>query len=513
MPTYSINVGTLTESAKLDNVISALNQLQDNTSKLISPKDARDAIFTTWESIIFKPTQITGSTISYIGVDQNYLKSKVFFGKKQISGSDVMNNLLLSDQFTDFYFYNNKTDSSLSNQNTRLSFLSGTNSSIWIKGSSVSVPYIQSSVVTSIGGSYLDLDIRNQSYYIPGGTPSGGNISISSDYGKVVINGLAFPSFVETAASASDGKVLKYYSGNLKWEDPILNSVTSIISGSTVSITGSPVIINGYDVSFSDSTPTPDTLGGILEGSTFSNIPVTEMLRRILYPYLTPLPSISIPNSVVEIRPNTPINPITINYSIDKRSPTASISYNINDTPVSIIGSTNSVSSSTSGTDSNQSSETPKIFTLFVTDSAGSGLSQSASVSKTYPFYYGTNTSATSSTSFINSILGTSSVFVTNKLTKIVELKSDKTFALVGNNVGIYIAHPASWGTASSILDQNLFDVFSSFTVYNMNLNSSQSYWTSTPYKVYIYNGGTGNPQLTTIDSSPLYTGTYKINF
>ena len=56
--TYSINVGTITESSRKENVFSVIQQLPDNTQKLISPKDVRDAFVSAWANSAFKITTL-----------------------------------------------------------------------------------------------------------------------------------------------------------------------------------------------------------------------------------------------------------------------------------------------------------------------------------------------------------------------------------------------------------------------------------------------------------------------
>ena len=54
--TFSINVGQIIESSKKEDVFKVLLDLPDNTKKMISPKDIRDAFFTTWASSPIKLT-------------------------------------------------------------------------------------------------------------------------------------------------------------------------------------------------------------------------------------------------------------------------------------------------------------------------------------------------------------------------------------------------------------------------------------------------------------------------
>ena len=86
-----------TETNELVDIVDVLNQLPDNSTKLISPRDVRDAVYTLWQNTMFKPTSVSASAITYIGIDQYQLKDdsntdwypKVYFGKKQIKLLDM----------------------------------------------------------------------------------------------------------------------------------------------------------------------------------------------------------------------------------------------------------------------------------------------------------------------------------------------------------------------------------------------------------------------------------------
>src|SRR5574343_1748558 len=97
MSTYSINIGP-TEATKLTDINAVLSALPDNTSKLIAPRDVRDAVYTTWETISIKTT--SNGTYEYIGIDQlddlNTPRKKMFFGKRTIANSTVMSNGLVT---------------------------------------------------------------------------------------------------------------------------------------------------------------------------------------------------------------------------------------------------------------------------------------------------------------------------------------------------------------------------------------------------------------------------------
>ena len=69
MSTYSINVGTIIEASKKPDIYSALVDLPDNVQKKISPRDLRDAIFTSWATAVFKLTTPDSISDEYIGID------------------------------------------------------------------------------------------------------------------------------------------------------------------------------------------------------------------------------------------------------------------------------------------------------------------------------------------------------------------------------------------------------------------------------------------------------------
>lgn len=301
--TYSISVGLPTEALRKSDINSVLLDIPDNTQKLISPKDVRDAFLSTWANAAFKQT-IGLSSLEYIGIDSGNpenrdIKQKIFIGKRNYTGVDIMSSGLLSyTNPSDIYFFNTKPDTSTQSQ-TRISILAGTNSSLY-----TSAPYIQAE--SNSTGTAINLDIVNPSIY-------SGPINIYSNTGRVAINGIVFPTAAETSASASNGRILKYSgtwpNGSLRWDDPTI-SISSIgVPGTPTNIYGSPSNVNGYSLEFVDPSLTTQTIGGIVAGSSFppfsfngvygnQNWPMTEVIRKLLYPYSPPGLTIELSNSV-----------------------------------------------------------------------------------------------------------------------------------------------------------------------------------------------------------------------
>jgi hypothetical protein len=174
--TYSITTPG-EESVSYLNLSSLLSLLADNTSEQISPKDVRDSVFSNWEhGGVLKWN--TGTT-DYIGVTRNDIKDfKIFLGKKQLSGSDILSSPLLSSD-TDIFLYNTKSDSNPS-QDLKISFLSGNSSSLYLNA-----PFIEVQQVVSPSSLNFNLT-HNQAL--------GGDFNfVAGLNGNITLNSLTFP--------------------------------------------------------------------------------------------------------------------------------------------------------------------------------------------------------------------------------------------------------------------------------------------------------------------------------
>lgn len=300
--TYSINVGTAIEAFRKPDIISVLKDLPDNTHKLISPRDVRDAFISTWAASPFKQTTNLAG-IEYIGVDSGNptnrdIKQKILIGKRSYANLDIMSSQLLSQDSADVYFYNTKPDSYLTQSVTKVAILAGTDSNLHN-----SAPYIESKAESGANS----LEIRNPSL-------NRGPISIFSSTGRVALNGILFPTAAENTSSASNGRILKYSgsypNGYLKWADITFDQTNVGSPGLPTNIYGSPVRLNGYSMEFVDNSIVPAKVGGIpsgfsfssnsfynATGATYQNWPLTEVLREIIYPYVEPSLMLSVTNN------------------------------------------------------------------------------------------------------------------------------------------------------------------------------------------------------------------------
>lgn len=420
--TFSINIGQLTESTRKPNIISVLNDIQDNTQKLISPRDVRDAFLSTWANSPFKITTPNSlANFEYIGIDSNNpsnrdIKEKILLGKRSYGNLDVMNPFLLGSD-TDIFLFNTKPDS-VTQSSTKIGILAGTNSGLYRYA-----PYIESKVNTT--ETAIDLNIINPAL--------SGAINILSTTGRVGINQVLFPTVAETFGSASDGRILRYRgtypSGYLKWEDPTITLNSIGTPGYPTNIYGSTVSVNGYPIEFIEDDFVPNTIGGVKIGSSFSassffngttyqNWPVTEVLKELLYPYVPPVLELSVVNNVtgtIYAEVGTTADVILV-----PKITTYQRNYNERICNYQIIPNTSYTNSSFSGTPSSFITHTivtstysavtaDKTWTLNVSDSGNINsfsYSKTATIKYVYPIYYGFTSSIITSINF-NSIVAT----------------------------------------------------------------------------------------------------------
>lgn len=488
--TFSINIGTPTESSNI-NIIGAtavdlnpvLELLHDNTNKEINPVDIRNTILTSWSSSAFKQTYASQSTISYIGIDSidpDYsnkdVKNKILLGKRDYLGNDVMTSSLFNSE-GDIFLYNTKKDT-ISNRKTKFLIISGTNSSLY-KDS----PYIQSQIVTVGTYSSLSLDIVNPTLY--GGTSS--VINLNSSYGTVSINDISFPRPQESQGldigltAASDGRVLSWYNGKLIWSDITFTAGNSIgVTGSEINISGNPVNVNNYPLEFTDSNPCTFEIGDIKYGDTFDSISIVEILRRMAYPYLSPLCSLSIlppySSGYVEVG-TSPL--VKLSYTITKRTlptQTTILSYMIPSSypPITTEGQV-SVSGTVSGVVVTPITTATSSFTITVTDGTQSN-SSTTTIRGVYPYFYGFSSLTTMTTAGLSS------------LDKIIEPLGDKNIDITGSG-NLYFIYDSSYPTLSGIYDQFNNNISASFSASLLTLSSPTGLWASKQFRIYQWNG------------------------
>jgi hypothetical protein len=503
MGTFSLNIGTSIESTNYPLHASfsfLLNELLDNESKLISPHVLRDVTLSLLSSVAFKETVPFGSTMSYIGIDtlagadntindfvdngyvEEYIttatnidadvKLPIVLGKRSYSGTYSYNSshdLMTSDILTsdvDIFLYNTRIDT-VSNTSTKVMILSGTNI-----GNFDSSPYIQSEVVSGVYlgvTNSLSLDFINPY--------TNGDVNVGSSFSTISLNTITFPGVTESYASASNNKTLMYEDGKLAWSDIVFPPVSYIgATGTITNIYGSPVNINGYPIELTDSRKVPITFGDVVSGSTFNIDATSDIIRRMLYPYLPPLCSISIlsPYSSGYVEVGTYPTP-TIQYTITKRSLPTLVTSLTNMIPgvypaITTLGQT-TVTSTSLGVVISPITATATNFKITVGDGT-QGNSASVSLTGIYPYFYG-----------FSPLSAMTSIGLAS-LSKLVEYKGDKIVDITGTN-SFYFVYDYDYGTLSNIYDSYGNTVSGSFSYTSGYFSSPTGLWASKQFYVY----------------------------
>ena len=487
MATFSINTGTSTESIayqivggtapSIDYLNFILDQLEDNKSKQISPYVLRSSALSLFSSSPFKETTASGSTSDYIGVDtvnpnNRDLKRKIFIGKRSFSGTssylpsfDIMTSSLLNSD-VDIFLYNTKIDT-IDQDTTKISILAGSNSNLFSQS-----PFIQTQVVSgaTLSNSF-DFVVQT------------GDLNVLSEYSRVSVNNISFPLVTESSASASTNKTLFYENGVLGWGDILLPALSSIgTTGSAISIFGSPVNLNGFPLEFSDSRLIPQQIGGVVTGETFSTEALSEMIRRVVYPYLPPLCSIRLlpPYDYGFVEVGTFPTP-TVEFTIKKRTfatlPTTLTNMIPGFYPSVNTFAPSSVTSTSNGIVISPITTTSTTFQITVSDGTASN-SATVSISGIYPFFHGF-----SSLSVMTSIELAS-------LTKVVEIKEDKFVDILGSD-NFYFIYDFDYGTLSNIYDGVGNTCSASFSYTDSVFSSPTGLWAGK--KFYVYKWASAN--------------------
>jgi hypothetical protein len=511
--TYSISVGTTQEANSLSLITDVLSLIPDNTSKEITPKDVRDAIFSSWESSVIRYTS-DGST-DYIGIDRNTVKDvKIFLGKKEISGTTVLTGLLGSD--TDIFLYNTKSDSALT-QNFKMSLLAGSDTGLFS-----TAPYISSTYVSG-SPNYLSLDFVNPGTY--------GTINIESgSSAEISVNNLLFPSTTyvnqivtgATPAQASDGSTLLLATragGVVELLTPSSLGGSLGSTGSTTNIYGSPVLVNGNALEYTNLTPTVTQTGGVAIGTTFSNVPIVNMLTAILYPYIPPAATLLITttlgaNNTLERNHNSSTT-IAYQYSLTKATYNITLTrlqairndgvVVVNDPSLSTLSGPGLITQTFTNTrslitsDISALSNGPCIMTFSVVPQDGtSSATASQRIEFVYPYFYGYNATDVTNSSEFNSI--------NSSLSKRIDIYGSQSLAINGTGY-LYFGYPSYYGVLSSIQDGSGWIEYSpsnlatwTYSLYNSVTGTN---WSGGQYYVF--------KKFAVTTTNP--TQTYKFNF
>jgi len=441
-----------------------LQLLPDNTAKEITPRDVRDAVLSAWESNVFKYSSVGGS--EYIGFTRDEIKDKkIFFGKKQISGSDIMSSSLLTSQ-TDVFLYNTKSDTNPF-QYFRMGFLAGTDTSLF-----GFAPYIQSTQVSG-GNPYISLNLINPATY--------GTITIQSgSSASVVINDLYWPSTAQVAASilspspSIGGDLFLVMSSPNNLELKTYTSVGDELGtlGFETNIYGTPVKVNNVPLEYTNPDPIIQSIGGVTVGTTFSSLAFSLLFDQILYPTLGPFALLNVTtplsqNRTLERNHISGTTPVVVSYSLTKRTNDITLvslkaqkpdgSYPINAGGATFGGPgliTNTYPFTYNLPNSDIGDDTQfGVFTFSVIPSDGTYIfTASQTVEFVYPYIYSFNTTDYPLTSG-------NIPFILSSYTKVINSYGSQSIPLSNPTTPqyLYFMYPSNYGLLSEILDDNGF--------------------------------------------------------
>lgn len=231
---------------------------------------------------------------------------------------------------------------------------------------------------------------------------------------------------------------------------------------------------------YTNEMPTVSAIGGIAAGTTFDNMPVNEVLTKLLYPYVAPVVSASSnPNGGTYEKGNAQrVTSITTNITkkserIKKVEFLDGVSVLETKTGAEVENG-GSISITTDLTvDSN------KNFQVKVTDASEKFYTvNTGNFNFVYPYYMGVCAEGAD----INETL-------IEGLTKKIEGKGNKSHTFTCNFQRMIFAYPKAHGRLKSIIDPNNFDVTGTFGVQEVSITGLDG--TEQVYYVYVNSAST----------------------
>ena len=237
------------------------------------------------------------------------------------------------------------------------------------------------------------------------------------------------------------------------------------------------------DLLDTNTTPVVSAHGGIAAGETFDEVPVTDMLTKILYPWVAPVVNavVATPSNGGVFETGNTQTVTQINVTVTKKS--------ANITKVEIFDGDSSLGAkegtdldeiNASGTAKtlaftglNVSVSANKSFTAKVTDADEEVTSDTTGAfSFVYPYYYG----AVAADATINEA-------TVKALTKVIQAKGTKALNFTASNQKMVFATPKSYGVIKTITDPNGFNVTDTFTQTEVSITGLDG----TPQDYYVY--------------------------
>ena len=227
---------------------------------------------------------------------------------------------------------------------------------------------------------------------------------------------------------------------------------------------------------YTNTMTTVNSLGGIAAGTAFNNMPVKDVLTKLLYPYVAPqVSAVGTPNGgTFECGDNKTIT--NVQARVTKKSE------QIN--KIELFDGSNKLQTKEDASVRNGGNfdfqvnievpSTNKVLTVKVTDAANKTYSaNTGSFNFVYPYYYGT--AAENKTTFNSDDI--------KAMAKAIEGKGNKTRSYTCNNERMVIAYPKSHGALKTIIDPNNFDVTATFGRQEVSVTGRDG----NPVAYYVY--------------------------
>ena len=241
------------------------------------------------------------------------------------------------------------------------------------------------------------------------------------------------------------------------------------------------------EILYSNQTPIVQSHGGIAAGETFNNVPITEMIDKILYPWVAPVVSarVAAPANGGTFEKGNTQNVTSITVTVTKKSSDI--------TKVEIFDGSSSLGSKT-GADLDTLNSTGsatftftvdvdvtanKNFQAKVTDAAEKvTTANTGSFSFVYPYYQG-----------VIAADATADEAAVKALTKLIQAKGTKAVTYTASNQKMVFATPKANGVIKTITDPNGFNVTDTFAQSELSITGLDG--TAQQYYVYVSNATT----------------------
>ena len=220
---------------------------------------------------------------------------------------------------------------------------------------------------------------------------------------------------------------------------------------------------------YTNEDPILTPIGGIESGDTFENANMSDIITKLLYPYIAPEVSLSPESGIYEKGTNIDVPNLTV--AITKKSEDI--------IKVELFDDENSIEIDESGNIgdivfelADVKIDNDKTFSVEVTDASNKTVSVDSTFKFVYPYFTGT---ISSNTTFSESVL--------KGLSKIIEDRGDKTVIYTTDDEKMIFAYPKSYGVIRKIIDKNNLDVTDSWDINELSLTASDNQ--SIDYYIY----------------------------